>query len=83
MIGEFGELRSRSRIRDCADATRGQESLAMDLDDDPAPVAGGPPRFDTSKLVVVRASAEEAAAHEKLLDRMEKEAKKGIVWRRG
>jgi len=63
--------------------TRGQESLAMDLDDDPAPVAGGPPRFDTSKLIVVRASAEEAAAHENLLDRMEKEAKKGIVWRRG
>jgi DNA polymerase-3 subunit epsilon len=63
--------------------TRGQESLAMDLDDDAAPVAGGPARFDTSRLVVVRASAEEAAAHEKLLDRMEKEAKKGIVWRRG
>lgn len=63
--------------------TRGQESLAMDLDDDPAPVAGGPPRFDTSKLVVVRATAEEAAMHEKLLDGMEKGAKKGIVWRRG
>ena len=63
--------------------TRGQESLSMELDDDPAPVAGGPARFDTSRLVVVRASAEEAAAHEKLLERMEKEAKKGIVWRRG
>jgi len=62
--------------------TRGQDSLAMDLDDDPAPVAGGPARFDTSKLKVVHASPEEAAAHEKLLDRMEKEAKKGIVWRR-
>jgi DNA polymerase III subunit epsilon len=63
--------------------TRGQESLAMELDDDTAPVAGGPPRFDTSKLVVVRATADEAAAHEKLLDGMKKEAKKGIVWRRG
>jgi len=62
--------------------TRGQESLEMDLEDEPAPVAGGAPRFDTSKLVVVRASAEEAEAHESLLDRMEKEAKKGIVWRR-
>jgi DNA polymerase-3 subunit epsilon len=63
--------------------TRGQDSLAMDLEDAPRPVAGGPPRFDTSKLVVVRASADEAAAHEKLLDGMQKEAKGGIVWRRG
>ena len=63
--------------------TRGQDSLAMDLEDAPPPVAGGPPRFDTSKLVVVRASAAEAAAHEKLLDGMQKEAKGGIVWRRG
>jgi len=31
----------------------------------------------------LRASDEEAAAHEKYLERMEKEAKKGIVWRRG
>ncbi len=63
--------------------TRGQDSLVMDLEDTPPPVAGGPPRFDTSKLVVVRATADEAAAHEKLLDGMQKEAKRGIVWRRG
>ncbi|MGA8051807.1 MAG: DNA polymerase III subunit epsilon [Burkholderiales bacterium] len=62
--------------------TRGQDSLMMELED-AVPGAAGTARLDTSKLVVLRATAEEAAAHEKLLDRMEKEAKKGIVWRRG
>jgi len=62
--------------------TRGQDSLMMELEDIVAGAAGTA-RLDTSKLVVLRATAEETAAHEKLLDRMEKEAKKGIVWRRG
>jgi DNA polymerase-3 subunit epsilon len=62
--------------------TRGQDSLAMDLED-PAAAAEAAARLDVSKLVVLRAAPEEAAAHEKYLDRMEKEAKKGIVWRRG
>ena len=62
--------------------TRGQDSLMMELEDTVAGAAGTA-RLDTSKLVVLRATAEETAAHEKLLDRMEKEAKKGIVWRRG
>ncbi|HXZ53120.1 MAG TPA: DNA polymerase III subunit epsilon [Burkholderiales bacterium] len=62
--------------------TRGQDSLAMDLED-AAAAAEAAARLDVSKLKVLRASADEAAAHEKYLDRMEKEAKKGIVWRRG
>jgi len=62
--------------------TRGQDSLAMELED-PAAAAEAAARLDVSKLVVLRAAPEEAAAHEKYLDRMEKEAKKGIVWRRG
>jgi DNA polymerase III subunit epsilon len=62
--------------------TRGQDSLAMDLED-AAAAAEAAARLDVSKLVVLRASDEEAAAHEKYLDRMEKEAKRGIVWRRG
>ena len=63
--------------------TRGQDSLAMDLEE-PAPgAAAGAAHFDVSKLVVLRVSADELAAHEKLLDGMAKEAKKGIVWRRG
>ena len=62
--------------------TRGQDSLAMDIEDAAAGAAGAA-RLDVSKLVVLRASDEEAAAHEKYLERMEKEAKKGIVWRRG
>jgi DNA polymerase-3 subunit epsilon len=62
--------------------TRGQDSLAMDLDDAAAAGAGGGVRLDVSKLRVLRAAPDEAAAHEKYLDRMEKEAKKGIVWRR-
>jgi DNA polymerase-3 subunit epsilon len=62
--------------------TRGQDSLAMELED-VAAAAEAAARLDVSKLVVLRAAPEEAAAHEKYLDRMEKEAKKGIVWRRG
>ena len=62
--------------------TRGQDSLAMDLED-AAAAAEAVARLDVSKLVVLRAAPEEAAAHEKYLDRMGKEAKKGIVWRRG
>jgi DNA polymerase-3 subunit epsilon len=61
--------------------TRGQDSLAMELED-AAAAAEAAARLDVSKLVVLRAAPEEAAAHEKYLDRMEKEAKKGIVWRR-
>ncbi|HSH07003.1 MAG TPA: DNA polymerase III subunit epsilon [Burkholderiales bacterium] len=61
--------------------TRGQESLMMELD---APEARDETaaRFDAAALQVLRASAEEAAAHEEYLDGLEQETKDGALWRR-
>jgi DNA polymerase-3 subunit epsilon len=61
--------------------TRGQESLAMDLET-PADVAAAAARIDASKLLVLRASAEELAAHEKYLDGLAKEAGGQVLWRK-
>lgn len=61
--------------------TRGQESLAIELDSPavPAPVAvaGIPAR---PRIPIVRASAEEAAAHEAILAGIALEAKGRLVW---
>jgi DNA polymerase-3 subunit epsilon len=63
--------------------TRGQESLVMDLEAPAAAAAAAAGLIlDVSKLIVQRASAEEAALHESYLDRMEKEAKAPTLWRR-
>jgi len=61
--------------------TRGQESLVIELD---APVAAAAPgtEADRSRLRVVRASVEELAAHEAVLDGVDKAAKDGSLWRR-
>jgi DNA polymerase III subunit epsilon len=61
--------------------TRGQESLVMELDT-PAAVAIAAAGVDVSLLIVLRASPEEVAAHERYLDALEKEAKGGALWRR-
>ncbi len=61
--------------------TRGQESLVMELEA-PGAAALAALNLDVSKLRVVRASAEEAAAHEAYLQRMEKDAKGPSLWRR-
>jgi DNA polymerase-3 subunit epsilon len=63
--------------------TRGQESLMMELEA-PAAAAAAAASFilDVSKLIVQRASPEEASAHEKYLDALEKDAKGPSVWRR-
>jgi DNA polymerase-3 subunit epsilon len=61
--------------------TRGQESLVMDLEV-PGTAAEAIARVDLTKLVVVAASAEEAAAHEKYLDSLDKTAKGGSLWRK-
>ncbi|MGD9952972.1 MAG: DNA polymerase III subunit epsilon [Burkholderiales bacterium] len=61
--------------------TRGQDSLAMDLES-PAEQAAATAAVDASKLVVRRASPEELAAHEAYLDGMAKEAGGKVVWRR-
>lgn len=61
--------------------TRGQESLMMDLEA-PAASYASAIQVDVSVLTVVRATAEESAAHEKLLDAIDKAAAGGSVWRR-
>jgi DNA polymerase-3 subunit epsilon len=61
--------------------TRGQESLVMELET-PAAIAIATAGVDLSLLIVVRASPEEAAAHERYLDALDKEAKAGALWRR-
>jgi len=60
--------------------TRGQDSLAMDLES-PAEQAAATAAVDASKLIVRRASPEELAAHESYLDGMAKEAGGKVVWR--
>ena len=61
--------------------TRGQESLVMELET-PAAMAIAAARIDVSLLIVVRASADEAAAHERYLDSLEKETNSPALWRR-
>lgn len=62
--------------------TRGQEGLSLDLEAAPAAGAAAALKVDASNLAVLRATPEEAAAHETYLDGMEKGAKDGTVWRR-
>lgn len=62
--------------------TRGQESLIVEPDDAPRDADGSPARIDASGLVVLRAKPEEIAAHDKLLDGIEKEARDGTIWRK-
>ena len=61
--------------------TRGQESLVMELET-PDATAVAAAKVDLAQLRVVRASAEELAAHEALLDGIDQAAKGGSVWRR-
>ena len=63
--------------------TRGQESLVMELEA-PSEAAVAAARIDAKKLTVLRATAEELKAHEKILDAIDKAAKEkgGSLWRR-
>ncbi len=61
--------------------TRGQESLVMELEA-PSDAAVAAARVDAKKLTVLRATDEEADAHEKILDAIDKAAKGGSLWRR-
>jgi DNA polymerase-3 subunit epsilon len=63
--------------------TRGQDSLAMELEA-PGPAALAAARIDAAKLTVLRATDAEVAAHEKILDGIDKAAQDqgGSVWRR-
>ena len=60
--------------------TRGQDSLVIDVLDDEALTANFGP-VDVSQLVAVVVAAEELAAHEAMLDSIEREAKVTPVWR--
>jgi len=62
--------------------TRGQESLMMALESAPAAAAAAAGRIDASRLLVARATAEEQAAHEAYLDRLDKDNKEASLWRR-
>jgi DNA polymerase-3 subunit epsilon len=59
--------------------TRGQDTLEMGFAQTVEIEVGAP--IDVSQLIVLRASDEEAAAHEKLLDGIEKAARQVSVWR--
>lgn len=61
--------------------TRGQDSLVMELA--PPPQSAGAAPVDAARLIVLEASAEELAAHEALLDSIEKESGRPAVWRVG
>jgi len=61
--------------------TRGQESLVIELDS-PGAAGAGAAKIDASGLVVLRAAPDELAAHETVLDRLDRQAKGGSVWRK-
>ena len=61
--------------------TRGQESLVMELEA-PSDAAVAAARVDAKKLTVLRATDEEADAHERILDAIDKAAKGGSLWRK-
>jgi len=63
--------------------TRGQDSLVMDLEQ-PSAAQAAAALVDAKKLTVLRASGEELAAHEKILDAIDKAAgeRGGSLWRK-
>lgn len=64
--------------------TRGQDGLLMDFDGaehSGGLAGGGQDDFDVSVLKVLRASADELAAHEAVLDAIEAQSKKTTLWR--
>jgi DNA polymerase-3 subunit epsilon len=62
--------------------TRGQESLAIDLDAAarPAAAGGGRPAGARPRLAVLYASEDEAAEHRRMLDQIAEESKGRLVW---
>jgi len=62
--------------------TRGQDSLAIELEPARETTAGWTAEGERPSLIVVSASAEEAAEHARLLDAMEAENRAPSVWRR-
>jgi DNA polymerase-3 subunit epsilon len=79
-----GALADARLLAECYLAmTRGQESLMMELEAPAAAAAAAAALIvDVTKLVVLRASPDELAAHEQYLNAMEKDAKGPPLWRR-
>ncbi|RMX07635.1 DNA polymerase III subunit epsilon [Corticibacter populi] len=63
--------------------TRGQDALLMDADETPSTTNVDTRREDLSRIAlpVIRASAEELAAHESMLDGIGKETGGKVIWR--
>jgi DNA polymerase-3 subunit epsilon len=62
--------------------TRGQDSLAIELEPTRAASAAGTAQGERPALIVVQASAEELAEHARVLEAIEAENKAQCVWRR-
>ncbi len=60
--------------------TRGQDSLVIDLETPAAAIDTAP--VDASRLRVLHAAAAEVAAHDAVLDGIDRQCKAGAVWRR-
>ncbi len=59
--------------------TRGQEGLAMDLRTELVAADMGP--LDGAQIIIIAAGAEETAAHEAVLDSIERQNRAASVWR--
>jgi DNA polymerase-3 subunit epsilon len=60
--------------------TRGQESLPMEPEEPTAAQAAT--AIDASKLIVLRATRQELAEHDQMIEAIDKESKGGSIWRR-
>ena len=62
--------------------TRGQDSLVIDIEETRRVTEEGQADLSALSLVVLRASDEEVAAHEAVLNALDKESKGSVVWRK-
>jgi DNA polymerase-3 subunit epsilon len=61
--------------------TRGQNSLSMDLEDEPGNTGGTLEAVALAEVIVLAASADELAEHESLLGGLDKAVKGTCIWR--
>lgn len=62
--------------------TRGQDSLLMDIGESSSPLLDGSVEMGSIDLLVVRASAEELAAHVRQLEDVDKASKGACLWKK-
>jgi DNA polymerase-3 subunit epsilon len=63
--------------------TRGQDALDIALVSRAAPASPGGPPLRPESLAVLRASAEERLAHERMCERIDKESGGRCLWKQG